>query len=472
MKSATFGLSRTHLSRHPPASSRPCGPLAFQARADYMLARTNGTPGDCPTYNFPADGTYSWHEHTDHKYLCKYSEGPGDRKWMEQCDRNYLARLEVEKAAARKRECEAELRDNKEQPKRLEAASSKADPARLTALQAQQSQPPGTKPSLSEVSLAAHQGNSHAQFQLGQRYADGLDVKLDKKEAFKWFRIAAGQEHALAQLAVGRAYEKGEGIEKSLLKAREWYFHAYRHHAPNAEKRLVRVKQRIAKRRKSSSHHRSTTPSTQNSTSHSSGGNEQKSVGMPNRTGLDDSDGRKVMPVTAGNATPGYQVHSEAQRVNTDPNYPLHAQQAGSSNATGGYSLDSGSLKPPPPIPTTTFLAEVLYPLQGASPEELTLSAGAKVQVVEQVSPEWWRCEHSGHAGLVPSQYLRTLSSAQVSSASPEPYTSYTTPSSGEAAGSAGIFTAAAPNLAATNQSRAPGADEEGQMILDNRPLS
>jgi serine/threonine protein kinase/TPR repeat protein len=750
MKSATFGvtlsfltLSKKGVKRYLDTSdlSRSSVSRRTHALAAYRTARTNGAPGDHPAHDFPGDGTYSLHKHTDGFYHPRYSEGPGDREWMKQCDRNYLARRYAEKQAmARKQEraaqlCEAQGQLKREQQlkeeaeeqlkheqqlKALEAARSEAEAARLAALPAQQTQTPATKLSLSEASLTAHQGNADAQFQLGQRYTGGLDVKRDKKEALHWFKKAAAEGHASAQLALGRAYEKGEGTKKSLSSAQKWYAKAAAQQAPHAEKRLAHVKQRIAKRKKSASHHRPTTSSTQSSTSHSSGGREQDSVGSPNHTGLDDSGGMqisltipysrltfgrklgnggfgevflgewrhtevaikklrmkdmspkilavfkneagimarlnsphtvrlygitlspeytlvmeylrkgslydvlstekplpwptrsqialdmsiglaflhtegilhqdlkslnvlldnhyrakladfglskiklessrttstsvqsvgtlswkapelfkrgtkyntacdmyslgmtlwelssgklpfadaqdneqilawvlqgeqetippetpehlkvtiqacwalvptrrptaaqvvsalktggKAMPATAGGSVPaGYQVHSEAQSVDTDPNYPLHTPQAGSSNATGGYSLDSPSLRPPPPIPTTAFSAEVLYPFQGASTEELTLSAGAKVRVVDRVSPEWWRCEHDGQAGLVPSQYLRTLSSAQVPSVSPAGYMDYATPTSGEAVGTAGIFTATTPNSVA-NQS-------------------
>jgi serine/threonine protein kinase len=755
MKSANFGLGRFCWmptwhgddTRRSQQALRKSDHSWFAARrerslAAYRAARTNGAPGDHPEHDFPGDGKYSWHKHTDGKYYARYSEGPGDRRWMKQCDRNYLARLDAEKqAAARPQAREAQLREAQEKLKReqqpkeeaedqlkaLEAAR-RSEAARLAVLPAQQTQTPAIKLSSNEVSLAALQGNADAQFQQGQRYAGGLDIKQDKKEALQCFKKAAVQGHASAQLALGRAYEKGEGTKKSLSSAQKWYAKAAAQQAPHAEKRLARVKQRIAKRRKSVSHHR---PTIQSSTSHSSGGREQDSADSPNRTGVDDSGGMqisltipyshltfgrklgnggfgevflgewrhtevaikklrmkdmspkilavfkneagimarlnsphtvrlygitlsseytlvmeylpkgslydvlstekalpwstrsqialdmsiglaflhtenilhqdlkslnvlldnqyrakladfglskikressrttsmsvqsvrtlpwkapelfkrgseyntacdmyslgmtlwelssgnlpfadaldndqitvwvvqgeqetiptetpeylkaiilacwslvptrrptaaqvvsalksagKAVPATAGEPIPaGYQVHTEAQSVNTDPNYPLHTPQAGSSNATGGNSLDSPSLRPPPPIPTTTFSAEVLYPFQGASTEELTLSAGAKVRVVDRVSPEWWRCEHDGQAGLVPSQYLRTLSSAQVPSASPAGYTGYATPTSGEALGTAGIFTASTPNSAA-NQSETPEASGDYQM--------
>jgi Variant SH3 domain/Sel1 repeat len=444
MKTATFGTSGGYYTgptppypvlfialRHRQGSGHP-------AVAAYRARRQNGGQTDCPKPPLPEDGKFKWHK-SGRFYQLKYTEGPGDREWMEQCDRNYLARLDREKQSAeRKQEREAQVREAQEKLKReqhlkeeaeeqlkheqqlkaLESARSEAGAARVAVLQAQQSQTPGTKLSLSEVLLAAHQGNADAQYQLGQRYAGGLDVKRDKKEALQWFKKAAVQGHAPAQLALGRAYEKGEGTKKSLSSAQKWYAKAAVQHAPHAEKRLARVKQRIDKRRKSSSHHSSTT---QSSTSHSSGGREQDCSGSP---------------------TP----------------------QVGSSSAgTGGYSQDSPSLRPPPPIPTATLMAEVLYPFQGASAEELSLSGGERVRVVDRVTPDWWRCEHKGHAGLVPSSYLRALPPTLVPSAPPAGYTGYTTPTSGEAMKTAGTFTATTPNSGATNQPGTPGASGDYQ---------
>jgi serine/threonine protein kinase len=736
MKSVTFGLSvrtyplvRAIYGCHP----RHHHVEAQEALVSYRRARLNGEACDKPSNAIPADGEYSWEKGSRvDRYHVIYTEGPGDREWMEQCDRNYLARLSVENPAmARKLKREVRLRDAEEKLKReqqlkaLEAARIEAETARLAVLHSQQTQTSGTKLSLNEVSLKAHQGNADAQFQLGQRYADGLEVKRDKKEALQWFKKAAVQGHATAQLALGRAYEKREGTKKSLDSAQKWYAIAAAQHAPHAEKSLARVKQCMVELRKNSSRH---CPSTQNSTSHSSGGSEQDSVGSPNRVGLDDSGGMqisltipyshltfgrklgngefgevflgewrhtevaikklrmkdvspkilaafkneagimarldsphtvrlygitlspeytivmeylskgslydvlntekallwstrsqialdisiglaflhtegvvhqdlkslnvlldnqyrakladfglskikressrttsmsvqsvrtlpwkapelfkrgseyntacdmyslgmtlwelssgklpfadaqdndqivfrvlqgeqetiptetpeylketiqacwalvparrptaaqvvsalktgvKAIPATAGEGIPaGHQAHSQAQTAaSADTDYPLHTPQASSSSAvTGDHSQNSPSLRSPRPIPAEVLIAEVLYPFAA----ELTLSAGAKVRVVDRVTSDWWWCEHDGKAGLVPSQYLRTRSSAQVPSASPAGYTGYATPTSGEAVKTAGIFTAATavPDSAASNQAGAPEASQ------------
>jgi serine/threonine protein kinase len=679
MKSATFGLGKLWPSLYLARACLPTGATAgafcgWEAVAAYRASRQNGVLIDSPLRRFPKDGTYDWHECTDGSCQVKYTEGPGDREWMEQCDRNYLARLDREKqSAARKQEREAQEKLKREQQlkeeaeeqlkhaqqlKTLEAARSEAEAARLATLKAQQSQTPATKATLSEVSLAALQGNADAQFQLGQMYAGGLDVKRDKNEALHWFKKAAAQGHASAQLALGRAagspnragLDDSGGMQISLVipyshltfgrklgnggfgevLLGEW------RHTEVAIKKL-RIKDMspkilVAFKNEAGIMARLNSPHTVRlygitlspeytlvmeylpkgslydvlSTEKALPWSTRSQIALDMSIGLaflhtegilhqdlkslnvlldnqyrakladfglskiklessrttsvpvqsvgtlpwkapellkrgpkynaacdmyslgmtlwelssgklpfadaQDNDqivawvlqgeqetipaetpeylkatiqacwalvptrrptaaqavsalkaAGKAVPEAAGEPIPaGYQVHSEAQSVNTDPNYPLHTPQAGSSNTIGGYSLASPSLRSPPPIPTATLVAEVLYPFQGTSAEELTLSAGERVRVVDRVTPDWWRCEHEGQAGLVPSQYLRTLSSAQVPSASPAGYTDYTTPTSGEALGTAGIFSAATatPDSVASNQAGTPEAGE------------
>jgi serine/threonine protein kinase len=217
-------------------------------------------------------------------------------------------------------------------------------------------------------------------------------------------------------------------------------------------------------------------------------------------------------------------VSSLTTSVNTDQDYPLHTSQASSSNAeTGGYSLDSPSSATPPPIPPTPFFAELTQPLSwtpepthrrtfaqhvrsfktsvntdhdypwhdlqtGSSnggyaagslsffPEddekEQPLQAGAQVRVYECQSADWWWCEYDGQGGLLPSQYLHVSSNQHEEREPLGDYTGYTTPTNAEALGTAGIFTAATPNLTTTNQFGAPGAGEDDQLTLDNKPLS
>lgn len=123
MKTKTYGVSKITYSRytcglrlHPPSSlneyfkhtihtfdssSEYYSPkdiaASREAVEEYRKNRENGSDIDNPSDEFPCDGTYSW-DTADHITYLRYTEGNGDRAWMEEKDRNYLARLELEKA--------------------------------------------------------------------------------------------------------------------------------------------------------------------------------------------------------------------------------------------------------------------------------------------------------------------------------------------------------------------------------------
>jgi len=72
--------------------------------------------------------------------------------------------------------------------------------------------------------LAADQEHADAQFSLGVMYNNGgQGVPLDYKEAVKWFRLAADQGHADAQFSLGYAYLEGEGVPLDYKEAVKWF---------------------------------------------------------------------------------------------------------------------------------------------------------------------------------------------------------------------------------------------------------
>ena len=71
--------------------------------------------------------------------------------------------------------------------------------------------------------LAAANGNASAEFQVARRYADGMGVKQDFKEALKWYQRSAARGFALSQYRLGTLYERGFGVEKDIRRARAWY---------------------------------------------------------------------------------------------------------------------------------------------------------------------------------------------------------------------------------------------------------
>ena len=71
-------------------------------------------------------------------------------------------------------------------------------------------------------SLAA-QGDSYAQFRLGEMYFAGTGVPQDDKEAARWYHLAAEQGYAKAQFELGRAHELGSGVPPDSKEAAKWY---------------------------------------------------------------------------------------------------------------------------------------------------------------------------------------------------------------------------------------------------------
>lgn len=69
----------------------------------------------------------------------------------------------------------------------------------------------------------AKAGIVSAQVQLAGCYAEGRGVRVNRREAAKWYRAAAERGNVTAQCHLGRCYEKGWGVKKSELEAVEWY---------------------------------------------------------------------------------------------------------------------------------------------------------------------------------------------------------------------------------------------------------
>lgn len=58
--------------------------------------------------------------------------------------------------------------------------------------------------------------DARAQYHLGQRYADGVGIAKDQKEALRWFEIAADQGLPEAQRALANAYFHARGVAKDM----------------------------------------------------------------------------------------------------------------------------------------------------------------------------------------------------------------------------------------------------------------
>jgi TPR repeat protein len=61
-----------------------------------------------------------------------------------------------------------------------------------------------------------------AQVSLAEMYATGQPFKQDHKEALKWYRKAADQNHPTAQLNMALMYSKGQGAPVNPTQAHMW----------------------------------------------------------------------------------------------------------------------------------------------------------------------------------------------------------------------------------------------------------
>ena len=71
--------------------------------------------------------------------------------------------------------------------------------------------------------MAAEQGDTEAQLNLGEAYHYGNSVEQDYAEAVKWYRMAAEQGNTEALFNLGNAYYNSNGIEQDYAEAVKWY---------------------------------------------------------------------------------------------------------------------------------------------------------------------------------------------------------------------------------------------------------
>jgi len=99
----------------------------------------------------------------------------------------------------------------------------------------------------------AQQGDAEAQYQLGYRYNvwGGMDYLRGEevisendniKEAVKWYRVAAEQDHVVACRTLGDMYFSGEYVWKDIEEATKWYLIASDQGDSSVDKRLELIK--------------------------------------------------------------------------------------------------------------------------------------------------------------------------------------------------------------------------------------
>ena len=83
--------------------------------------------------------------------------------------------------------------------------------------------PENDKTAVKWYTLAAEQGHSTAQFNLGFMYQYGNGVPENDKTAVKWYTKVAEQGHGKAQTNLGFMYQYGEGVLTNYRRAYMWY---------------------------------------------------------------------------------------------------------------------------------------------------------------------------------------------------------------------------------------------------------
>lgn len=71
--------------------------------------------------------------------------------------------------------------------------------------------------------LAADQGNNNAQYNLGVMYLQGTGVIADFPTALGWFRQAADQGDPPAQFTLATLYANGRGVPQDPVQAHMWF---------------------------------------------------------------------------------------------------------------------------------------------------------------------------------------------------------------------------------------------------------
>ena len=81
--------------------------------------------------------------------------------------------------------------------------------------------------------------HSKAQWKLYEMFDQGIGVRQDKKEAFKWLMKLADKGDGMAQFIAGSAYLSGNGVEADSGKAVEWFEKAAKQGNVSAQTSLV-----------------------------------------------------------------------------------------------------------------------------------------------------------------------------------------------------------------------------------------
>ncbi|HHH48348.1 MAG TPA: sel1 repeat family protein [Gammaproteobacteria bacterium] len=97
-------------------------------------------------------------------------------------------------------------------------------------------------------SKSSQKGNMKAEYKLGLAYLNGTGIRRDYRKARDWLQKSSDKGYVRAQYYLGTLYEKGLGTEQDLDKALQWYKQALRGGYDPAAAGMQRVAQ-LQKRR-------------------------------------------------------------------------------------------------------------------------------------------------------------------------------------------------------------------------------
>lgn len=92
---------------------------------------------------------------------------------------------------------------------------------------------------LEALTKGAENGNTDAQFKLGNLYLNGEGVEQDNFEALRWFTLAAEADNANAQYNIAIMYLNGMGVVKDPAQAVEWFVKAAENGDPPSQYTLA-----------------------------------------------------------------------------------------------------------------------------------------------------------------------------------------------------------------------------------------
>ena len=92
-------------------------------------------------------------------------------------------------------------------------------------------------------SMAEQAGAAEAQVALGDAYRQGQGVPQDDAEAFRWYQLAAEQDHFGAQVELARSYLEGFGVSQDYELAHIWANRAVGHAPRHSRQAAIKLRE-------------------------------------------------------------------------------------------------------------------------------------------------------------------------------------------------------------------------------------